>query len=257
MTSISERYLREIGAQWGYLATWLPSRTVELGQSGRFDGVQVHVDGHIGDDGLPVVASQDRNTTDLEYGTSKAVSIDWIAGASTVIGDRAELEIAFSRANAVVLHIHEGVEHRVANLSEIKRGILALDARSGWDRKRAVIVSAVAAARATVLISSGRGGSVRCEAAVGEALGNLADPRLALRRTARKSMHTTIIAEGHLTPIYQALVLRKGLLGSPSLEGALRGPETMDAGDPLREAIDDDFALCALSSEPPADDVRS
>jgi len=250
MASTSERYMREIATQWGYLVTWLPSRTVELGQTGRFDGMQVQVDGQISDDGLNIVASDDKSSTDLEYNTSKAVSFDWSAGASVATGERAELEISFSRANAVVLHVHEGVEHRVANLSELKRGILELDERSSWEKGRAVIVSVVVASRATVLISSGRSASVHCEAAAGQALSNLADPRVGLRQTSKRSMHTTILAAGQLTPMYQALILRKGVLGSRSVEGSLRGPETMDAADPLREAIDDDFALCAVSAEP-------
>jgi hypothetical protein len=61
-------------------------------------------------------------------------------------------------------------------------------------------------------------------------------------------MHTSILAAGQLTPMYQALVLRKGLRGS-RVEHALRGPETIDASDPLREAIDDEFALCAVSDD--------
>jgi hypothetical protein len=140
------------------------------------------------------------------------------------------------------------VERRVGNLKELKRSILEIDARSGWEKHRAVIVSVVNAASSTVLISSGSDASVKCEARVGVALGNLADPRIALQRTASRSMHTALVSQGGLTPLYQALVMRKGLLGSRSMEGALRGPEAMDASDPLREAIDDDFALCAVGA---------
>jgi hypothetical protein len=114
------------------------------------------------------------------------------------------------------------------------------------------VISVVTAAHATVLISSGRNGAVRCSATAGQALGNLADPRLGLGLTSKRSMHTTILAAGQLTPMYQALVLRRGLRGS-KVEQALRGAEAIDASDPLRGAVDDDFALCAVSEEQLAD----
>ncbi len=248
MASLSESYMREIASQWGYLVTWLPSRTVRLGQTGRFDGIQVHIDGDIGQDGFSFSEDSDDNESELEYNSAGAVSFGWSAGAGLVTGERAEFEVSFSREKAIVLHLHGAVEHRVGKLKELKRAILKIDARSGWEKHRAVVVSVVNAASSTVLISSGQDASVRCEARAGEALGNLANPRIALQRTSSHSMHTALVSQGGLTPLYQALVMRKGMLGSRSLEGALRGPETMDASDPLRDAIDDDFALCAVGA---------
>jgi hypothetical protein len=241
--------MSEIARQWGYLVTWLPSRTVEPGQTGRFDGMQVDVDGHLRDQRIEFAISRDDSTTNLEYRSAKAVSVGWSASASTATGERAELDISFSRESAVVLDVHHAVEHRIDDLGRIKRRILELDRRSGWDKGRAVVVSVVWAERATVMIASARDAAVRCEAKVGEGLGNLADPRLELRLTAEKSMHTTIVSAGHLTPMYQAMILRRGLTGARSLQSALRGAESMDASDPLRDAFDDDFALCAVAAD--------
>lgn len=252
MGGIDETYMREIAAQWSYLPTWLPGRTVRLGQTGTFDGTQVTVEADLSADGIAFSEEHDESESELEYHTKGAVSYGWTSGAALVTGERAELQISFSRENAIVLDACGAVEHRITNLKELKKQILALDGRSQWPKRRAVIVSVVRASSTTVLISSAADSSVTCEANAGQALGNLADPHLELKRTAARSMQTTIVSEGNLTPIHQALVLRKGLLGSRKLEGALRGPETMDATDPLREVIDEDFALCSVG--PPVGD---
>jgi hypothetical protein len=242
--------MSEIARQWGYLVTWLPGRTVELGQTGEFDGIQVEIDSHVSDDlGLAVQTSSDPNTTELEYRSAGAVDVRWSAGVSTLTGERAGLEIAFTRENAVVLDLHRAVEHRIANVAEVKDRILEAERRSGWHRRRAVVVSVVAAQRATIMISSARDSQVTCDAEVGQALGNLANPQLGLALTSQKSMHTTLISAGELTPMYQALIMRRSLTGSRSFDKALRGLEAMDANDPLREAIDDDFALCAVGPD--------
>jgi hypothetical protein len=253
MSSTSVRYMREIAAQWSYLVTWLPSRTVKLGETGRFDGLQVQLDGDIGEHGFTIKETHDENSTSLEYATKRAVALDWSAGASVATGEQAQLDISFSASDAIVLHIHEGVEHRVSNLGELKRLIRELDGRAAWPKRQAVIVSVVKAASATVLISSAKGAAMHCEGKAGQALGNLANPRLELRSTAERSMHTAILAVGELTPMYQALVMRRDWKGARSLESALRGSETMDASDPLREAIDEDFALCAVADDGPLD----
>jgi hypothetical protein len=250
MTGIDEIYMREIATQWSYLPTWLPSRTVRLGQTGTFDGTKVNIESDLAAEGIAFSHEQDENESEMEYHSAGAVSYGWTAGAELATGERAQLEISFSRQNAIVLDACGAVEHRITNLEGLKKEILGREAQ--WPKRRAVIVSVVHAGSTTVLISSAADSSVTCEANGGQALGNLADPRLGLKRTASRSMGTTIVSEGNLTPIHQALVLRKGLVGSPSLEAALRGPETMDFSDPLREAIDEDFALCAVG--PPAAD---
>ena len=246
MRGVDEIYMREIAAQWSYLPTWLPSRTVRLGQTGTFNGTMVNIDSDLSDEGMAFSEEQDDSGTELEYHSAGAVSYGWSAGAALATGERAQLQISFSRANAIVLDACGAVEHRISNLKDLKKEILSRDRRSEWPKHRAVVVSVVHAKSATVLISSAADSSVTCEANAGQALGNLADPHLELKRTAVRSMQSSIVSEGNLTPLHQALVLRKGLLGSRTLEGALRGPETMDVGDPLREAIDEDFALCAV-----------
>jgi hypothetical protein len=248
MSGIDEIYMREIAAQWSYLPTWLPGRTVRLGQTGTFDGTQVNVESDLANEGIAFSQEHDESETELEYHSAGAVSYGWTVGAAIATGERAQLQISFSRENAIVLDACGAVEHRITNLKGLKEEILTRDGRSQWPKRRAVIVSVVHAKSTTVLISSANDSSVTCEANAGQALGNLADPRLELKRSAARSMQTAIISDGDFTPIHQALVLRKGLFGSRTLEGALRGPETMDASDPLREVIDEDFALCAVAA---------
>jgi hypothetical protein len=110
MASPRERYMREIAKQWAYLVTWLPSRTVRLGQTGRFDGLEVQIDADISDVGFALAASHDQSTTNLEYNTGRAVTFDFTAGASIATGESAELQIGFKKDNAIVMHLHEAVE---------------------------------------------------------------------------------------------------------------------------------------------------
>src|SRR4051795_4859405 len=123
MADVSKQYMREIAGQWGYLVTWLPGRTVRLGQTGRFDGMQVDIDRELADDDIAFQESQDNTSTDLVYRTAGAVSVDWAAGGSVASGESADLTIRFSRDRAVLFDVHEAVEHRIAGLSDVKQRI--------------------------------------------------------------------------------------------------------------------------------------
>lgn len=240
--------MREIASQWSYLVTWLPNRTVRLGDIGAFDGMKVNVDSSLDEKGISFSTDCDENASQLEYASANAVSWGWEAGVELTTGDRGNLEVHFSRERAVLMHLHDAVEHRIASLGNLKQQILEMAERAEWSHGMAVVVSIVRAQSSAIMISSGKTGGVLCEGKVGEALGNLADPRLELRRKSQRSMHTSIVSAGSLTPLYQAMVLRRGLFGSRAVQAALRGAETMDMSDPLREAIDDDFALCAVAA---------
>jgi hypothetical protein len=246
MADARRTYLTEIAGQWKYLPTWLPGRTVELGQVGLFDGTEVDVDGDLSAHGFVIKVDVDQSHSDLSYNSKKAVDWDMSAAAGTVMGERVAVKVAFSRANAVLFHAYGAVERRIANLGELKALILALNRRAAWPANTAVVVSVVTAASATVLISSSKGASVTCDAKAGMALGNLANPSLGLKLSGTHDMHTAIVTEGNLTPLYQALVLRSTLLGGSRLRKALRATDSFAADDPLRAAIDEDFALCAV-----------
>lgn len=249
MASARSKYLTEISGQWQYLPTWLPGRTVRLGQVGHFDRGAVEVDGDLSAHGFDIVEDVDQSQSSLSYSSERAVEWGWTADASLATGERADVEVTFSRANAVLFHAYEAVEHRVSNLAELKSLILELDAKDTWPSRSAVIVSVVSARATTVMISSSSDASVVCEAKAGASLGSLADPRLGLRQRSARNMDTTIVADGNLTPLYQALILRRGLLGNRFVK-ALRGAETLAADDPLRAAVDDDFTLCEVDLEP-------
>lgn len=245
MTSIRNRYLDEISNAWGYIPAWLPNRTVRLGDVGPFIAGGLDADGSLASFGIDFRSRQDANSSNLEYRTAKAVSIEWQSGVGLPSGESAELEINFARESALVVHLHAAVERRIDNLAEIKQRILELDRRSGWPSGRAVVVSVVHATNATVLISASKDARVRCEARVGEALGNLADPRLELRQTAERSMHTTIVSKGELTPLYQAMVLRRRPLGGRNVESAVRGHDNGGAASAwVNSVVDEDFTLC-------------
>jgi hypothetical protein len=249
MASARDRYLSEIASQWQYLPTWLPGRAVRLGQTGVFEDGSVQVDDDISASGFSFTEDVDQSTSSLSYCSQRAVSWGWAGGAGSPTGERADVEVSFSRANAILFHAHEAVEHRIANLSELKSRILELDRKAAWAKNKAVVVSVVTARSTTVLISSSAGASVTCEAKAGAALGSLADPELGLKQRSARNMDTTLVAEGALTPLYQALVLRKGMLGGSQVKRALRGADALAADDPLRAAVDSEFALCAIPAD--------
>lgn len=222
---------------------------MRLGQHGVFVDGTVNVDDDIASSGFVLDEDSDATTSSLSYSSENAVEWGWAAGAGVPSGERADVAVTFSRAHAVLFHAYEAVEHRIANLAQLKAHILELDRRAAWEKNRAVIVSVVAARSTTALISSSANAAITCDAKAGAALGSLADPAVGLKLRTARNMHTTVVAEGSLTPLYQALVLRRGVLGGSNLKSALRGADALAADDPLRDAVDEEFALCAYSSK--------
>lgn len=248
MSTAKQRYLQEISTEWGYLATWLPSRSVELGQTGLFDGKEVAIDDNIGRHGYEFTVDTDPSATNLAYSSSGATSIGAAAGASIATGECASVEVSFSRAGSILLHAYQAREERIREIHALKVRILELDQRAEWPPNQAVIVSVVRAERATVMVAAEKGASATCQVEVGDALGNLADPSLGLQLTSSRGMHTTVASQGPLTPMYQAMILKRSLLGGTSVRRALKSPGATSADDPLSAVADNDFALCAFGA---------
>jgi hypothetical protein len=243
LSAARNRYAEEIASHLRFLAAWLPNRTIRLGSYGAFDGIAVEQDGDIQDLDFALDQDQDASTTELQFQSSGAVEIEPAVGAAApAIGAEVSVSVRFGRAGATLLHLHQAREHRIAKLGDLKEQILDMSRKGNWPDRRAVVVSVVHAARSTALVASEKGAGVTFSANAGPVLANLADPALDLRLDVQSSMACAITSEGSLTPLYQALTLRRGVL-STNLRNALRSRETLEPGDPLSEAIDDDFAL--------------
>lgn len=237
-----DQYVQDISGNLRFLASWLPGSTIPLGTYGSFDGTSVTRDGDVSAFGLTLTSIRDPSATDIQYHSSGAVEVAADAGASIPeIGTDVSVTVTFARAGACLLHVHDAVEHRVTKLSALKEAILEMSRRAEWPDDRAVVVSIVEAPRVTALVSSKKGAQVSLRAKPGP-LANLADPALGISVQNEHAMACAIHVKGHSTPLYQALVLRRGLLKT-SFANALRSRDTIEPQDPLAAAIDDDFTL--------------
>src|SRR2546430_836942 len=139
MVAINKQYAREMNEKFGYFATWLPNVRVKLGDVGM---VREHVFepvSSLGQMGIAFVIDRDRQSADLDYTSSDAVSIETkVSGAvhdpagATASAD-GNISISFSRADAVVFQASGCLTSRIADVKSLGDQILSLYHRDEWD----------------------------------------------------------------------------------------------------------------------------
>src|SRR5882724_3193784 len=140
MAAINRQYAREMNEKFGYFATWLPNVRVKLGDVGV---VREHVFEPVSSlhqMGIAFVIDRDRQTADLDYTSSDAVSIETkVSGAvhdpaATTASADGNISISFGRANAVAFQASGCVTSKIADvksLGEVTRSCRCITATNG------------------------------------------------------------------------------------------------------------------------------
>jgi hypothetical protein len=227
--AINEQYARELHTQFGYLATWLPTLKIGLGEVGVIrDGMFERV-GNLDDFGIKHTDQVSANSGDLDYTSAGAVSVDFGAVGSTPVAAtvpakiEANISISFGRADAVLFQAAGCNTSTITNLREISDIILSRYKAGNWPEEHVVVTEVISCEAATILVSSGANAHVNLTASgeLGSGSAKLARAGTGLKIAGYSAIGASVRAGKGATPLFKAVGIRKPWLpfiGRPTIE---------------------------------------
>jgi hypothetical protein len=225
---LNTQYANELHQQFGYLATWLPTAHLELGDYGTIKDGVFERGGNLKDLGIKFAAGTHADAGDLEYASADAVSQELKAAGNAPVtagpggSVDATVGISFKRANAVLLQASNCKTSIISNIDEVAHTVLSRYAEGEWPDDRVVITDLMSVGTLTVLISSGANAEIdlSVKGNVGSGVAKLASANASYSATKVSSIGTRIIGQKGATPLFKARGIKRSLFGwgSPKLQ---------------------------------------
>lgn len=239
MTTVKQ-YTKELYKQFNYFATWLPGTPLKLGDIGIMNNNEFTAISNLLDEGLNFEVDEDFTKSDLEYSSSRAVSITTkIAGTApalnSVLSDAdAGFSVEFSRENAVLFKANGTLSPRIKNQIKLGAEIIERFKKGDWDKDWVVITELITADSSTILISSSDNSKIELRAKTAVSAGNfdIANAKLNLEPTFSKDLVTRIICEQNITPLFKVSRIKSKLFQPPKFR--VRKVNSMDFVTPNR-----------------------
>ena len=231
----SEKYTRELKQQFGYLATWLPSTPLELGDIGVLKKNSFTKISNLSDFDIEFEVEPDFSKSNIEHSSSGSVSIvaklsGTVApsGSSLVQAD-AGFIVDFSKENAVFFKALGTTSPSIKNQIAVGSKIVEFFKAGKWDKSWVVVTEIVNAESATILISNSSNGKIELKVSgdVQAAQIDIADIGLGLKATFSKDLSTKIIANDALTPLFKVSKLKTKIFSPPAFEMKSANPVVM------------------------------
>ena len=248
MASPEKSYTREIRKRTGYLATWSPGVPLRLGDVGVMDDHVFIPQSSLSSFGIDFAIREDPSPIDFHYETKDAISYA-LEAAATVPGPggspvqaAASIKVAFSRDSATIFSCTSCLEHRIEDVLGLQEEIWGRYEAGLWREGWVVVTELMQADNATILIADNAGSEIAFAASgdVDVAQVQLGDATLGLRATSVKEVSNRWIAAHGLTPLFRAIGVQRGLLGTPGV-GPLRRSPASDGRSDVAE-LDERFA---------------
>jgi len=201
----------------GYRATWLPGETMELGAIGFLKDGLFDQRARLRDFGISFAAKAGTGRTGFEYQSSTGVKTSYKAAGEPSAVFRgigvgsAGVRFEFSRLGAVVFSAPNCEITEIDNKRALER---KLRSAHDWDMGWVVITKVVKAHSATILLSGSSEAFVELRASASAAPGgfDLADVAVGFSRARASGMAVNLVAQGRLTPLYEAFRMRQPAL---------------------------------------------
>lgn len=220
MTSLAERYVREMHSSLDYWATWAPGVEIKLGDCGRInDDWSFQPERNVKAFGIDFGVDAAPATAPWNHTSDKSMSVNFQfqAGAQVIPQipqGTAGIQIKFSRKNAIVFAAVGGRNSRIADIYELKRRVLDLARKGEFPDDFVVVTELVMAESATVLLSESDNAEFVASASADFKAGivDIGNSSLNIATQFTSNVRTEIVAQNHVTPLFRAVKLHKGFL---------------------------------------------
>jgi hypothetical protein len=221
---LNTKYAKEIHDQFGYLATWLPTANMQVGDVGTINDGIFDKKGNLKDLGITFSSQADPQMGDVEYASTNAVSIEFkAAGDAPVSGGGATADasvgISFTRPDAVLFQASGCNTLTISNLPKVTDDILSKYRAGDWPSDWVVVTDVVSSAATTVLISSGANAHIDLSAKgdLGTSKASLASADAKFAITKSSSIGTHIVGAKKSTPLFKASGINTHFFRGPDL----------------------------------------
>lgn len=223
MPTAEEAYTESMFEQFNYLANWLPGTPLKLGLIGVLQGRTFVPKSQIGTFGVSFETTQQKNDQhSMQFQSSKDIKVDVkVAGEVSKLVPalpeaRAGASVSFGASSGVVFGARGIVISRISDVIGLEAEIWDLWDRGVWNKNWVVVTELVKADRTTILISEGRYGKVElglnAQVQVGPV--DIGDLTGDLSVVSSYGMHTQLVGEGGLTPLFRAVRIKKSWFGT-------------------------------------------
>ena len=225
MTTPRDLYVQGIHHKLDYFATWLPGRTLTLGDFGPLVDGALDYKGRLADQHVAFDERVDRNPVDYSHTSDAGVRIDIKAAAATAVpAIKGKAAVHFAQRGAFVFHATGCVGHAIADQVDLEAQLRAAHEQGRWDLDWVVVTEVVWAERATILIANSVGAQVdlSVQGDLAAAVRNLASAEAGVALEAQSGDVTQVIAATGLTPLYRLARLKKRWFSSDVSLGTVR-----------------------------------
>lgn len=257
MVAIYEQYTGEMREQFGYLATWLPSAPLALGDVGLLHRDRFQRVTSLQDLGVNFKPTPAKRPGYLEYLSAGQVDVQWgvhadaAAPGSAMVG-RAAVTVTFARAHATLFQASGCQVISINDLVALETSLKALAEEGRWRRDYTVISEVVRTGATTIIVSSQAGARVDFRTRATGMAGplTLANAAGDLHVAGESGIGFKAVAPDGLTPLFGACALRPRLRRTPRL--VFRGKEQNSASIEADVALSSDGQLISVGYETPA-----
>lgn len=222
-----KKYTNELKRQFGYLATWLPSTPLELGDIGILRRNEFVKISNVKNEGLTFDIREDETKSDVEHSSNGAVSLTakaagTVAPQGSVLSEAdAGLIVEFTKENAILFKVNGTTSPSIKDQVKLGNQILERYKNGNWNKEWVVITELVKAESGTIIISSSSKGRIELKASGDIDAGkiDIADAELGLEMAFSRDLSTKILAENSLTPLFRASKVKGRLLDGPVFKG--------------------------------------
>lgn len=214
---LNTQYAKELHDQFGYLATWLPSSNLKLGDFGTIEDGIFQRAGNLKDLGIGFTTETHPDAGDVEYASADAVSQQFkSAGNAPLTGGvggnvDASVGISFKRANAVLLQASKCNSSMISNIAQVSDSVLSRYREGEWPTDRVVITDLISADTLTVLISSGANAEIdlSVKGNIGSGAAKLASANASYTVNKSSSIGTRIVGQRGASPLFKARGIKR------------------------------------------------
>jgi hypothetical protein len=224
MASPVRLYQREIHANMGYFATWLPGDPIAIGDAGVLLDGRFRKMSSLKDLGISFDIEEAGTGQDVQYTSTKGTTVTVIGGAMVPAVAQGEINVEFSQTGAFVFHATGLRLRQFRNRTAVAKSVVSAYEANHWNREWLLIEAVHTADRATIIVSEDGNAGITLTATVnGTQLGaSLADPKVGLTAKAVHGRLIQILGQSTVWPLYSCLKIKYPLFGK-TIMGPVRG----------------------------------
>ena len=211
-------YVKGMDKALGYLASWLPTTDVHVGDVGRFDGPTFVPTSSLEAFGMKFKVKSDTSAGDMQASVGRGIKLTAKAKgqvldiAPSIPSAKAGVVVNFASSNSSILSASGCVQDQIEDQEELRETLLDLYDRWDWDKKLVVVTHVVRAKRTTILISEKGEAQFDLTASGDIAPGGVDIGKLSVGFSLASTFNSSysFIGRSNMTPLFRAVQV-KGL----------------------------------------------